>query len=78
MAKHPPSGTAPIRCGRTRCKWRGFEADLQEFECCAMGGESCSCSVCPVCGYDSYSFLTPSEIAAWEQAQRAAQAAKGE
>lgn len=69
MAEYPKVGTSPIRCGRTRCKWRGYETDLKEATS-TIGG--LSCSVCPTCGYDSYSFMTPGEIKAWEQAQSAA------
>lgn len=69
--ERPSWGTAPIRCGRTRCKWRGFEGDLNE-EPGKMGNIDCSRSVCPDCGYDSYMFMTPGEIAAWERAKSAA------
>ncbi|MFG0787962.1 hypothetical protein [Delftia tsuruhatensis] len=30
MKEHPPFGTAPIRCGRTRCSWRGYEIEAWE------------------------------------------------
>ena len=72
---YPPFGTSPIRCGRTRCKFRGHETDLKKVPG-QIGGMACTQSVCPSCGCDSYSFLTEGEIKAWERAKRAAQAAK--
>ncbi len=62
----PPFGTAPIRCGRTRCKWRGYETDMKKVPG-IIGGVRCTENVCPTCGCDSYSFLTPSEIKAWDR-----------
>ena len=70
MHERPPFGTAPIRCGRTRCSWRGYESNLQETHG-DVGSTILSCSVCPTCGCDSYSFMTPGEIKAWERKQRA-------
>ena len=68
MTGFPKFGTTPIRCGRTRCKWRGYETELSRVPG-AMGGIACTCSSCPVCGCDSYSFMTPGEIKAWERAK---------
>ncbi|ABX36092.1 hypothetical protein Daci_3456 [Delftia acidovorans SPH-1] len=70
MKEHPPFGTAPIRCGRTRCSWRGYETDLNKVPG-TIGGVSCTCIACPTCGCDSYSFMTAGEIKAWERKQRA-------
>ena len=69
MTNRPAWGTAPIRCGDARCKWRGFEGDLKE---------SCSIKVCPTCGCDSYMFMTPDETKAWERSKAAPQAAPEE
>jgi hypothetical protein len=59
----PAFGTAPIRCGKTRCKWRGFETLLSE----RPGKHGMTHKVCPACGCDSYMFMTPGEIKAWER-----------
>ncbi len=72
---YPAFGTAPIRCGRSRCKWRGYETDLKKAPG-TMGGVRCTHNVCPTCGCDSYSFMTQGEIKAWERTKRATQAAK--
>ena len=63
----PAWGTAPIRCGKTKCKWRGYETDLvkvphKKFSLATQ-------STCPGCGYDSYMHMTEREIAAWKRAQ---------
>ena len=76
MTERPAWGTAPIRCGRTRCKWRGFEGDLKQVPG-TIGGVRCTDSVCPTCGNDDYMFMTPGEIKAWERAKAAALAAQG-
>ncbi|SEL13771.1 hypothetical protein SAMN05216359_105336 [Roseateles sp. YR242] len=68
----PQYGTAPIRCGRTRCKWRGFETDLAKVPG-TLGGVSVTQSVCPTCGNDDYSFMTPREVQAWERAKQRTQ-----
>lgn len=59
---YPAFGTHPIRCGRTRCKWRGFETDMKPVKQGSMTRH-----YCPVCGCDSYSFMTPGEVQAWER-----------
>ena len=28
MTERPAWNTAPIRCGRSKCKWRGYEGEL--------------------------------------------------
>lgn len=71
---HPPFGTAPIRCGRTRCSWRGYETELKQAPS-TIAGLRCTQSECPTCGCDSYSFMTTGEIKAWER-KKAAQAQK--
>lgn len=74
MSKYPAFGTAPIRCVRTRCSWRGYETDLSQTPG-SIEGVRCTTSACPTCGCDSYSFMTPREIKAWES-KKAAQAKK--
>lgn len=66
MSDRPKYGTAPIRCGRTKCSWRGYEGDLKQ-EPGSIGGLKCTTSTCPVCSHDSYMFMTPGEIKAWER-----------
>lgn len=68
MNERPPYGTAPIRCGKTKCKWRGLETDLKDVPA-MFGGITGSRKVCPTCGCDSYSFMTPGEIKAQERAK---------
>lgn len=76
MHERPPFGTAPIRCGRTRCSWRGYETDLKNVPG-TIGSLRCTRSACPTCGCDSYSFMTVGEIEAWERKQRAQAQQKG-
>ncbi|WP_338496183.1 hypothetical protein [Delftia tsuruhatensis] len=66
----------PIRCGRTRCSWRGYETDLNKVAG-TIGGVTCTDHVCPTCGCDSYSFMTVGEIQAWEWKRRAQAQQKG-
>lgn len=66
MMALPPRGTAPIRCGRTRCSWRGFETDLESVPE-TIEGTRYKISICPHCGNNSYSFMTAGEIKAWER-----------
>jgi hypothetical protein len=54
-----------------RCKWRGFETDLAERK-----EGPFTRRICPTCGGDSYMFMTPREIAAWERAKAAARGAE--
>lgn len=65
-------GSAPIRCGKTKCKWRGFETDLSNKPA-LNAGVSVTQNVCPTCGCDSYMFMTEKEITAWERVKRANQ-----
>lgn len=62
--ERPAFGTAPIRCGKARCKWRGFETGLREIHTTRWTQK-----VCPACGCDSYIFMTPKEIQAWERSK---------
>lgn len=66
MTERPPFGTAPIRCGKTKCSWRGLETDLAEKK-----EGMWSKRLCPTCGCDSYSFMTAGEIKAWERKRAA-------
>lgn len=60
--ERPKWNTAPIRCGRTECKWRGYEGQL------ASKKEGIwTYAVCPTCGCREYMFMTPGEIKAWER-----------
>ncbi len=76
MKDYPDFGKAPIRCGRTRCSWRGYETDLSKVPS-TIGGLRCTSIACPTCGCDSYSFMTVGEIQAWERKQRAQAQQKG-
>lgn len=60
--ERPEWNTAPIRCGRTKCSWRGYEGGLSK----AKEG-MWTRSACPVCGCQEYMFMTPGEIKAWER-----------
>lgn len=74
--ERPAYGTAPIRCGKSRCKWRGFETELKQVPG-QMGGVVCTHNVCPTCGNDDYMFMTRGEIAAWERAKAKKEATDG-
>jgi hypothetical protein len=60
----PAWNTAPIRCAKTRCKWRGYEGELSSIPHPKFAGARQS--VCPACGCDSYMHMTEREIAAWK------------
>ena len=64
---YPKFGTHPIRCGKSRCKWRGFETQLIDKKEGVWTHK-----LCPVCSCDSYQFMTPGEISAWERKREAA------
>lgn len=64
MRSLPAYGTAPIRCGKMKCKWRGYETELASVPHKSM--KSATQKVCPTCGCDSYMHMTEKEIAAWE------------
>lgn len=70
MADRPAFGTAPIRCGRTRCKWRGYETQLNDVPDKDYP-KTMRRKTCPTCGCDSYMFMTEREIAAWKRGQPA-------
>lgn len=62
MTSRPTWNTAPIRCGRSKCKWRGYEGDLLPER-----HKQWTRNVCPECGCHEYMFMTPGEIKAWER-----------
>lgn len=62
---YPSWGSAPIRCGKTKCKWRGYETDLSAIP--SPNFKSATQSVCPTCGCDNYMLMTEKEIAAWKR-----------
>lgn len=61
----PIWNTAPIRCGKMKCNWRGYEGDLASVPHPKF--KSATQSVCPTCGCDSYMHMTEREIAAWKR-----------
>jgi predicted nucleic acid-binding Zn-ribbon protein len=63
----PAYGTAPIRCGKTKCKWKGYETDLAKVPHKTI--KSATQSACPACGCNSYLFMTEREIANWERSK---------
>ena len=66
MAERPAYGKAPIRCGKTKCSWRGYETELKQTHG-TIGGLRCTTSARPTCGNEEYMFMTPGEIKAWER-----------
>lgn len=64
-ASRPAWGTHPIRCGKTKCKWRGYEGDRVSVPHKRI--EGLTAKVCPTCGCDSYLFMTEREIASWKR-----------
>ncbi|WP_196782647.1 hypothetical protein [Chromobacterium paludis] len=71
--EYPEFGTAPIKCGRSKCKWRGYETQMARMPD-ERSGLAITRGVCPVCGCSSYSFMTEREIKAWERKKEAAHA----
>ena len=69
MIARPEWNTAPIRCGRSKCKWRGYEGELIEER-----RKEWVQNVCPECGCDEYMFMTTGEIKAWERKKAIARA----
>jgi len=56
MNAYPKFGTHPIKCGNSRCTWRGYETGQAKVE-----KKGALYSVCPLCGCNSYSFMTDRE-----------------
>jgi hypothetical protein len=61
----PAYGTAPIRCGKTKCQWKGYETDLTSVPHKTI--KTATQSACPSCGCTSYMFMTERQIATWER-----------
>jgi hypothetical protein len=70
MAKRPDFGTEPIRCSKRSCKLKGYETEMKQVQHPTIS--IAKQNVCPACGNDSYYFMTPREIAAWERAKATA------
>jgi hypothetical protein len=68
MADRPAYGTAPIRCGKRKCSWRGYEGDMVSV-LSKKFGPGVTDKVCPTCGENGYYFMTEKEIAAWKRKQ---------
>ena len=68
--ERPAYNTAPIRCGRMKCKWRGYEGEKTSVQSKKFG-PGVTAKVCPVCGTHGYYHMTQGEIAAWERRKRA-------
>lgn len=66
VTERPAYNTAPIRCGKLKCKWRGYEGELVSVPSKKFGA-GVTDKVCPVCGKNEYCFMTPREIAVWER-----------
>ena len=69
MNERPAWNSAPIRCGRSKCKWRGYEGELIEER-----RKEWVQNVCHECGCDEYMFMTTGEIKAWERKKAIARA----
>jgi hypothetical protein len=67
----PAYNTAPIRCGKLKCKWRGYEGELVGVAS-KRHGLGVTDKVCPTCGTHGYYHMTPREITAWERSKLAA------
>lgn len=63
----PAYGTAPIRCGKRKCDWRGYETGLASAPHPKF--KSATQSACPACGCTSHLFMSEREIAAWERSK---------
>lgn len=64
----PAWNTAPIRCGKMKCKWRGYEDGLVSIPHKRIKSLGLTAQVCPICECDSYMFMTDREIVAWKRA----------
>lgn len=68
--ERPAYNTAPIRCGKMKCKWRGYEGELSNVPSKKFG-PGVKDKVCPVCGTHGYWHMTEGEIKAWERKKSA-------
>ena len=71
MKTRPEINASPIRCGRMKCKWRGYESELLEVPDPSYVGIAVTNNVCPICKNKSYMHMTPGEIKAWERKKAA-------
>lgn len=62
----PEWGTAPIKCSKRGCKWKGYETDLAHAPAKIVNVTGTT-NVCPTCGCDSYYFMTKRQIDIWEK-----------
>jgi hypothetical protein len=60
MKEYPEYGTAPIKCGKRKCKWTGTELELKSTPHPTQN--NVHQKVCPLCGNDSYLFTKTKEI----------------
>jgi len=63
---YPAWGTAPIKCAKCGCKWKGYETEMVKKPTKIVDVTGTT-HVCPVCGHDSYQFLTPRQIEIWKK-----------
>lgn len=68
VTERPAWGESPIRCGKTKCKWRGYETDLLEYPSKNFG-HGVMQKVCPLFGCDNYMHMTEKEIGAWNKSK---------
>ncbi len=67
MSAHMPSyATAMIRCSKRKCAFKGHESNLLNIKI----DEFLSKKVCPLCGCDSYFFMTEKEILKFKKDQQ--------
>lgn len=69
MAGYPPFGTHPIKCAKRKCTFVGYETDLHKKPS-RIGGVDCQKSICPLCGSESYQFLTEKQKLRFEMVVR--------
>lgn len=69
MNERPEWGTAPIKCARRKCSFRGYETDLAEKPG-RIAGVACRNYVCPQCGCGDYYFMSDREIANWKKTKK--------
>jgi hypothetical protein len=60
----PAYGTAPIRCDKRKCGWRGYETERASVQHPTI--KCATQSACPLCKSTNYYFMTAKEIAAWK------------
>lgn len=68
---YPPLNSAPIKCSKRRCTFKGYESDLKGIPKDLGNGFTSTLKVCPRCGCESYYFMTEKEAAAWTERKAA-------